>query len=279
MADPVYKSISANGLSVLPPLTQMRFNEYLESPSKRFKLAFQPDSNLALYDGPTAVWAANGGTPYSSEVFPQRWGINEVSAASLSYQLSVIDRQRSRLWNSVNSTPLDGNVNAASQRTFLQLQDDGNIVIIDAIPVWASNTSIPVTPDQPAVLIPPGTLIFPGQTFAVGTSLLAFQGDGNLVLYGANGSVLWSPYTGNQGGAVAIMQNDGNFVVYDGVGKALWNTGTTAFPGAYGRLQSNGSFSIVTDKVVWARFGFTPEVQPPRFLVQYGPYTVWSYDL
>ncbi len=256
-----YKPLAANGLSVLAPLTSMQLDQYLDSPNKRFRLIFQNDSNLVLWDGTSAVWAANSGTPFSTEVYPQRGTGFPVSLAYIYYNLGVSDIQRQRIWNSTNSTPLDGNTTAASQRTFLQVQDDGNVVIIDAIPVWASNTSIPVTPDQPSILIPPGTLIFPGQRFTAGKTTLLFQTDGNLVLYGENNSVIWATYTENKGGVMAAMQTDGNFVIYDGAGKALWYTSTNAFPGSHACIQANGSFSIVINKVVWARFGFTPTVK------------------
>jgi hypothetical protein len=256
--------MSENGLSILNPKTEMVFNQYLDSPNKRFRLIFQEDSNLVLWDGTDPVWAGNADVPYSGEVYPKRGMTAKVSIAYLNYALCVSDNQRSRLWSTDNSTPPDKDTTAAMLRTFLQLQDDGNIVIIDAIPVWASKKSIPVTPDLPAVMIPPGTMIYPGDSFTVGNSNLVFQGDGNLVLYGENGVVLWASYTHEKGGAFAAMQADGNFVVYNQAGVAVWHTQTDGYPGSYARIQENGSFSIVTQKVVWARFGFKPNIKPVK---------------
>jgi hypothetical protein len=247
------------GSSVLPPRNQMTPGQYLESPNKQFRLSLQGDMNLVLHNGDSLVWVADANQPHSRTLG------NPVRAVANSfyvfYSAVLVDHTRTRYWQTINSTPLDGNVTAASERTVLQVQDDGNLVIIDSIPVWASNTSVPVSPDQPGVLVPPGTIIHPGQTFSVGTSTLTFQADGNLVLLGAGGVVLWHAGTGNKGAALATMQGDGNFVISDGAGSPIWYTNTGAFPGAYGRIQANGSFSIVTDRVVWARFGHTPTVK------------------
>jgi hypothetical protein len=260
MALTIYPPIAQNGISVLLPQTEIRLGQYLQSPNKRWKLLFkQEDTDLVLFDGDIAVWSAYWATPYSTQVYPQVYYAGEYSRVYMNGSLSLMDRERGRLWGATTSTPLDGNGAAAAVRTFTQLQDDGNLVTIDAIPVWATNKSIPVTPDIEAAIIPPGTSLTPGQQIKIGSYLFVFQTDGNLVLYGPNNSVVWASYT--QGGALAAMQEDGNFVIYDGNMKPLWYTGTTAFPGAHARIQANGSFSIVVHKVVWARFGYTPVVK------------------
>jgi tRNA A-37 threonylcarbamoyl transferase component Bud32 len=47
---------------------------------------------------------------------------------------------------------------------------------------------------------------------------LVMQDDGNLVLYGKNGTVLWATEkTGKQGDYFLLLQNDGNLVVYRGI--------------------------------------------------------------
>lgn len=256
----IYPPIAQNGISVLLPQTEIRLGQYLQSPNKRWKLLYkQEDTDLVLFDGDIAVWSAYWATPYSTQIYPQRYDVGEYSRVMMNGHLSLMDRERGRIWNATTSTPLDGNFAAAAVRTFTQLQDDGNLVTIDAIPVWAANKSIPVTPDIPAVLIPPGTSLAQGDQLKVGSYLFVFQTDGNLVLYGPNNSVVWASYT--QGGTIAAMQEDGNFVIYDGNMKPLWYTGTTAFPGAHARIQADGSFSIVVHKVVWARFGYTPVVK------------------
>tara|TARA_Y100000389_G_C17127383_1_gene348494 strand:+ start:67 stop:558 length:492 start_codon:yes stop_codon:yes gene_type:complete len=57
---------------------------------------------------------------------------------------------------------------------------------------------------------------------------LVLQGDGNLVLYDANGTALWN--TGTHGQGVApyklVLQGDGNLVLYAANGTVLWHTVT-----------------------------------------------------
>jgi serine/threonine protein kinase len=61
---------------------------------------------------------------------------------------------------------------------------------------------------------------------------LVMQDDGNLVLYGKNGTVLWATEkTGKQGDYFLLLQNDGNLVVYKGINGSpnvtpIWSTGT-----------------------------------------------------
>lgn len=270
-------SMTENGRAVLPPRTEMVLNQYLDSPNKRFRLIFQDDSNLVLRDNGNPIWAANGDVPYSDEVFPQRGMGAPVSLAYVNYNLGVSDNQRSRLWGTYNTTVPSKQFQDAAARTYLQLQDDGNIVIIDATPIWKSKDSIPVAPDISATMISPGTMIYPNQSYSIGTSTLIFQGDGNLVLYGANGLVHWASYTQGKGGALASMQEDGNFVIYDNAGTPLWHTHTNGNPGAYARVQDNGSFSIVYPKIVWARFGFRPDIKPVKvFYPSNGAWSTWN---
>lgn len=259
-----YPKLASSGGPVLPPRTILGVNQFLQSPNGRYKLVNQEDLNLSLYDGPNAIWVADKSAPYSSEYYPKVWKKDDVSQVFMDYILEIQDVRRRRIWDSVNSDVPVGDRNAAAQRTFLQLQDDGNLVIIDLFPVWYAQGTPVVNPALAATIIPPGTIINPGDTFTIGQSRLIFQGDGNLVFYGANDRVIWASYTNNKGGAFAAMQGDGQFVIYDAARKPIWWTGTSAHAGAYARLQEDGSFAIVTDRVCWARFGYTPTVKPIR---------------
>jgi hypothetical protein len=77
-----------------------------------------------------------------------------------------------------------------------------------------------------------------------GTHKLAFQSDGNFVLY-TGAKPLWSSKTATTAGYLAL-QTDGNMVIYSGSGKVLWasNTGGHGYKsynlyveGASGRLD------------------------------------------
>ena len=54
----------------------------------------------------------------------------------------------------------------------------------------------------------------------------SFQGDGNLVLYRSDGVPIWASGTDGNAGAVLVLQDDGNLVIYAADGRALWATGT-----------------------------------------------------
>jgi len=56
-------------------------------------------------------------------------------------------------------------------------------------------------------------------------SRLDMQGDGNLVLYGENGSgqPVWASGTDGNNGAYLSIQNDGNMVIYDSNDQPIWS--------------------------------------------------------
>ncbi|WP_288463149.1 putidacin L1 family lectin-like bacteriocin [uncultured Pseudomonas sp.] len=269
---------TASGTAILPPLTKMSIGQNLTSPSGRFKLELQSDSNLAIYDNGTAVWVATSGQPYTSYSTAVEKGSTFLITQ---YYAFLNDPTRNRTWGTSNSTPLGGNVSAAYYRTYMVLQDDGNLVITDTVPLWSSNnSSTAFSLSKSNLRIEPGTFLEPGKLYESGANRLVFQGDGNLVVYGPNSQVLWASYTHNKGADQAVMQGDGNFVIY-AKGKPIWYTNTDGNPGAYAQVKEDGSFCIVIDRPVWARFGFTPDIKPKRVLVEYGPYKLpsWSFDI
>ena len=73
---------------------------------------------------------------------------------------------------------------------------------------------------------------------------LAYQGDGNLVLYRWDGAALWSSRTFGTSPGEAVMQGDGNFVVYNSGGTALWASGTYGNPGASLKIQNDGNVVV-----------------------------------
>lgn len=260
-----YPLLAQSGGSVFPPKTILGVNQYIQSPNGRYRLLNQPDLNLALYDGPSAIWVADKHSPNSDEFYPKVWKKDDASQVYMNHVLGLMDLDRRRIWHTVNTDiPYGGSQENAAGRTYLQLQDDGNMVIIDAFPLWEITASVSIKPQSNASIIKPGTILNPGDTFKAGKSRLVFQGDGNLVFYGENDRVIWASYTQNKGAAFAAMQTDGNFVIYSTDRKPLWHTGTDGHPEAYARVQEDGSFSIVMDRVCWARFGFTPTVKPIR---------------
>src|SRR5262249_37638484 len=62
-----------------------------------------------------------------------------------------------------------------------------------------------------------------------GASKLAFQADGNLVLYASRGgkdAPIWASNTAGQGVTTLALQDDCNLVLYDAAGKPHWASGT-----------------------------------------------------
>lgn len=107
-----------------------------------------------------------------------------------------------------------------------------------------------------------------------GNYTLWSQTDGNLVLYGPGGEVLWATGTNyNPGGAALVMQTDGNLVLYNKNDQAFENVGaygpaetspytsagqlpsnTSGQPGNYALMQDDGNLVVynTSGAPVWA---------------------------
>lgn len=86
------------------------------------------------------------------------------------------------------------------------MQTDGNFVIYDGPPIWASGTN--------------------GK--GVGPYRLVMQTDGNLVIYDSGGRATWATGTNGKGVAPYLlkMQTDRNLVIYDSNSSPIWASGT-----------------------------------------------------
>ena len=70
------------------------------------------------------------------------------------------------------------------------------------------------------------------------------QPDGNLVMFEANGTVLWSSSTSGNPAAYLVIQNDGDVVIYSASNQSIWETqsivpATPIEPTEQDRLLSN----------------------------------------
>jgi hypothetical protein len=137
-------------------------------------------------------------------------------------------------------------------------QTDGNLVVYNgSTPLWSSGTSgrpdaeLLLSAQSPQLQILGGdqsmlwanVYAFGAGNFTLNqnTSVdfysltLAMQGDGNLVLYGPDGTPLWDTGTFGQdcgtNQCYVTFQSDGNLVVYNG-STPLWSSGTSGDPGA-----------------------------------------------
>lgn len=95
------------------------------------------------------------------------------------------------------------------------------------------------------LLLGSGVELRPNESRAAfnGALTLAYQGDGNLVLYRGT-TPLWSSRTNNQPAHLVAMQGDGNLVVYARAGGPVFSTGTHGNPGARLFVLSTGRLVI-----------------------------------
>jgi hypothetical protein len=88
---------------------------------------------------------------------------------------------------------------------------------------------------------------------ANGRYKLVMQGDGNLVIYNASNTGIWSSGTWGKKIIYAAMQSDGNFVLYDNNYVAQFSSNTWNKVGSYMVMQNDGNLVIYQRGV--ARWG------------------------
>ena len=82
---------------------------------------------------------------------------------------------------------------------------------------------------------------------------LAFQEDGNLVVYNGSGKAVWASNTEGKGGRILAMQSDGNLVIYTASYKPVWSSKTHGNYGSVLVVQDDGNVVIydASDKPIW----------------------------
>lgn len=264
------KALSESGVPVLPAMTTLAPGQYLESPSKRYKLLLQQDSNLVLFDGGVSIWVANDGQAHSTIYRFKK--LRDVPHVEMVYYLRVVQPQWKQTWSSVGYSSLGNDYQSAKHRAFLSLQDDGNIVVVDRQPVWAHNKSLWEFSTSPVgQVFDSGFQMSLGQVFTAGGARLEFRSDGNLIALNAAGQATWATNTSGRGVNRAVMQEDGNFVLFSDAGP-VWETHTAGQVGAFAQLQENGNFSLAQYKAVWARFGIVQHKRRKNKI--FGPFDI-----
>ena len=118
------------------------------------------------------------------------------------------------------------------------------------------------------IVLKAGERLLPGQEVRAEGMLLAFQGDGNLVLYRRDGRAVWASDTFGAPTECA-MQGDGNLVVYHAAGP-VWASDSFV-PGGVLELTRDG-LKITAAATVWKTPAFDPGAEPPPPVVQlHGP--------
>ena len=147
-----------------------------------------------------------------------------------------------------------------------------------------------VTLAPPCGTIPANVSLIPGQSFTScgGGYRLAFQTDGNVVLYTSGGQVVWATNTsGDTNAAQLIMQGDGNLILYNKDNSAPWASDRFGgLTGSSGHLvvQDSGALWVVRDSdgyVMWKNEPFTASVYDPTYgyeITSYANnYTIYVY--
>jgi hypothetical protein len=106
---------------------------------------------------------------------------------------------------------------------------------VHGTPVWAQGEDM-----QPGEVLNPGQSIYSRN----GLYYLAYQGEGNLVLYKSAGGWLWASGTQGKPGSVCIMQSDGNLVIYDRGGLPIWSSQTGQHAGSRLEVTDDGHVVI-----------------------------------
>lgn len=193
------KNILGSGEKLYP-------SEYLLSSEGKSVLTLQTDGNLVLYDDFKATWntVSFGKTPDHLEM-------------GTDGNLVLFFKDGTNWQTNTPTHP----------GAYLKLQSDGNLVLYDSSNVAYWNSVTFQTPDNLSYVNTTlrSATMFQGQQLETADRRfrLAFQQDGNLVLYSPN-RALWSANTHGKGAKRVTLQADGNLVVYDGSGRAIWNT-------------------------------------------------------
>jgi len=215
--------------------TRLEAGEYIVSPNGLFETVMGYDGNLATYavkNGTVTkmVWSTGTASNYGAYAKFQGDG-----------NLVIYTAKNVALWGS-------GTDGTGANK--LSLGDDGNIHIF-------SNS---VEKFTSAIKANKGMKSLKGAGLNVGANLIAgdylssangqyvllMQGDGNLVIYAANGEAIWASDTHGNPGAYTRLQKDGNLVVYSSSGKALWGSNTSTTESYMLKLQNDGNLVLYT---------------------------------
>ena len=237
---------SKTGIVIDPPPTlstnQVLYpRDELFSATNKYRFVVQGDGNLVIYNSANqATWVSRTRGAILGHLIMQPDG-----------NLVLYDVNGQAVWQTATEG-LGG--------THVTMQDDGNLVIQSnsGTNIWSIATGIihPPPPPPPStlnagqalyvnqsmlsaggryqlILQPDGNLvdyatashqpIWQDYTYGKASDHLAMQGDGNLVLYGSGGQVLWYTNTRTLGGTRITLQDDGNLVMFSGSGVAVWS--------------------------------------------------------
>lgn len=153
----------------------------------------QGDGNFVVYrlSDMTALWSTQT-SGHSGSFIQMQYDGNFV----------LYDSASRPLWNSQTH-------GSGAGQPYFTVSNVGQALVLSNIPVWATWTMDGTQQTTPPVIFPNGSRTnMDGTSYFQnnGTYRLAFQTDGNLVLY-KNGAVAWKTGTSNKGVTQAVMSN------------------------------------------------------------------------
>ncbi len=230
--------------------------DYIASENLLSALFMTRDGNVVLAADGNILWETNTGGLGATGFKIQRDGN------------VVVLNDAGVLWSPESLPPDEGRAapdayEAATETTQLVIEDSGNLVAylssdtFERESWWETGTGVIV--DLPSLVLTSGCIdeaeLCAGDEMRTGEYIhnhnksdegpnaphaMVLTEDGNLVIYGAGGNVVWESGTDAQGIDRLIVQEDGDVVLVSAGGATRLHTGTAGDPGAYLRLNNEG---------------------------------------
>ena len=260
---------------VLPPRSSLKIDEFVESPSGRFRLGLQDDGEFVLQENSSprrTLWCANivssHGPNKSDRIFMQGDG-----------NLVIREPGRDALWTSGT----DGNPDAS-----LLITDNGRAIIVSSLGdlLWSKSTggicgdsgsggssppttpapqTSPGNPSYPMGSPPPENVVLEGNQYLVlgdfvyspnGNYRLGLKQNGEFVLETSQGREIWSAGIVSRFGSGktfrCYLQSDGNLIVRDNNRRSMFRTSTHGNDGSYLAVNDGGQIAIMHSGVpIW----------------------------
>lgn len=223
------------------------------SKNKRFRLVFQTDGDLVLYDQSKSnrvVW--NSGTGIGNSYSTRSFQLKMQSDGNLViYCQPRYSRSLQALWQAHTVT---GGGTSCS----LYLSNDGELYVYHGQSkqsLWSSRSEIECTAKSNTCLNSSLCLSSKNRLFRA-----IMQPDGNFVIYdkrSGSDKAIFNTGTQGNGGAFFALQQDGNLVVYSSAHKPLYSTGTCTASYADYKLSlgDDGALTLTrknTQTVIWS---------------------------
>ena len=223
----------------LQPGQYLNKSDQLISPNGLFRLLFDTDGELKLYDWNNTRYWKNDKTCTPGKATFRTDGIFEVK-----------DKNGDSKWKS------NGAKFGTGESGFITLQNNGNLVIYDDQQnrmLWQTNT-IRSTSTLTRNVLYSGDVLTPGDMLVSSTKffrltyeVFAEKGGGSMTIRDWNDAVIWTTNTDGEGLGRVIMQPDGNFCLYNSDKQFCWGWTSdyhVITTGSFVKLEDNGNLVV-----------------------------------